>query len=73
MTPFNELLRYPEISRIWDIAETEGLAMLDLEIARQAAMIAYNSSFLMIALGGALLLPLTLLFRPSRRLAGKGP
>ena len=67
VSPYNELLRYPEITRIWDIAETEGLAMLDLEIARQAAMIAYNNSFLMITLGAVLLLPLTLLFRPPRR------
>ena len=70
VNPFNELLRYPEISRVWDIAEIEGLAMLDLEITRQAAMIAYNNSFLMIALGAALLLPITLFFRPPRRRAG---
>jgi len=37
------------------------------EIARQAAKIAYNNSFLMITLGAVLLLPLALLFRPPRR------
>ena len=67
VNPYNELLNYPEISSIWNIAETEGLALLDLEIGRQAAMIAYNNSFLMITLGAAMLLPLTLLFRPPQR------
>ena len=67
VTPFNELLRYPNIPEIWDVTEVWGRAALDLEISRQAEMIAYNNSFLLVALGTALLLPVVFLFRPPRR------
>ena len=67
VTAFNELLRYPNIPEIWDVTEAWGRAALDLEISRQAAMIAYNNSFLLVAIGTATLLPLVFLFRPPRR------
>lgn len=71
VNPFNELLRYPSMPDLWDIAETSGLAALDLEVTRQAAMIAYNNSFLLIAVGTALLLPLVFFFRPPRHAAAE--
>jgi DHA2 family multidrug resistance protein len=67
VTPFNELLRYPNMPEIWDVTEAWGRAALDLEISRQAAMIAYNNSFLLVAAGTAALVPLVFLFRPPRR------
>ena len=66
---FNELLRYPAVREMWDIADAEGLAALDFEITRQAAMIAYNNSFLLIAVASAVLLPMVFFFRPTRHAA----
>ncbi len=66
LSPFNELLRYPNIPEIWDLTEVWGRAALDFEVSRQAEMIAYNNSFLLIAAGTALLLPLVFLFQPPR-------
>ncbi|MFP6743414.1 MAG: DHA2 family efflux MFS transporter permease subunit [Alphaproteobacteria bacterium] len=66
VTPFNELLRYRNMPEIWDLSEAWGRAALDLEVSRQAAMIAYNNSFLLVAMGTVALLPLVFLFRPPR-------
>ena len=44
INPYNELARAPELAARWSIFELEGLAALQLEIARQATMIAYNNS-----------------------------
>ncbi len=56
---------------IWDVTEAWGRAALDVEVTRQAAMIAYNNAFLLVAIGTALLLPLVLMFRPPKRHAKK--
>ena len=63
VTPFNELLRYGSASRLWEITTTEGLAALNLEISRQATMIAYNNSFLISAIVIFALVPLVIFFR----------
>ena len=63
INPFNELTRYGPLSEIWSITETGGLAALELEVSRQATMIAYNNSFLVITLVLAALIPLVVLFR----------
>ena len=73
INPFNELSRYVPLSEIWSITETGGLAALELEVSRQATMIAYNNSFMAIALVMAALIPLIVLFRhrrPQRNPAG---
>ena len=63
VNPFNEVLRGAAMSDIWSIAEASGLAALEYEVTRQATMIAYNNSFLVISLALVALIPLILLFR----------
>ncbi len=63
INPFNDLLRYGSQPEAWTTADSRGLAALDLEIVRQATMIAYNNSFLLIALILGLLIPFIVLFR----------
>jgi DHA2 family multidrug resistance protein len=71
INPFNELFRHSPASELWSIEESSGLAALDLEITRQATMIAYNNSFIAISLLIASLIPFILLFRHPR--AGPAP
>jgi len=70
VNPFNELFQYPAIAEIWDLAEASALAALDHEVTRQAAMIAYNNSFVLLAIGTAVLIPTVFFFRPTRPGAG---
>ncbi len=63
VNPFNELFRGGVGSGLWSITESSGLAAIEHEITRQATMIAYNNSFLVIALSMAALIPFILLFR----------
>jgi DHA2 family multidrug resistance protein len=70
VNPFNELFDYPAVTKIWDLAETSALAALDHEVTRQAAMIAYNNSFVLLAAGTAALIPTVFFFRPPKHRAG---
>ncbi len=63
INPFNELLRYTIFRGNWSIADLKSLQVLDDEITRQAAMIAYNNSFLIITILTAATAPLIFLFR----------
>ena len=63
INPFNELFRGGVGSGLWSITDSSGLAAIEHEITRQATMIAYNNSFLVIALSMAALIPFILLFR----------
>ncbi len=63
VNPFNELWRYTTLRGGWSLGDLEGLTTLNSEIARQAAMIAYNNSFMIIAICSAAAAPLLLLFR----------
>jgi len=63
ITPFNEVLKYPSVINSWSIEELGGLASLQTEVARQAAMIAYNNCFLACAIAMTLLVPAVFLFK----------
>lgn len=67
INPFNELLRGSANIDRWGLSEPGGLAAIQQEIARQATMIAYNNSFLAIALIMLVLIPFLLLFRRRDR------
>ncbi len=73
INPFNGILRYRTYPEAWTTAESSGLAALDIEITRQATMIAYNNSFLLIALILAALIPFIILFRHKTRLDPSPP
>ncbi len=63
ISPFANALRYRLSGDIWDTGELAGLSALDNELSRQAAMIAYNNCFLVIAGLLIVLIPCVLLFR----------
>jgi MFS transporter, DHA2 family, multidrug resistance protein len=68
VTPFNPLLQLPQIARYWDIHSTAGLATLNQEVTRQAAMIAYIDDFKLMMIVALAAIPLLLLVRkPARR------
>jgi len=62
LNPYNENLKYEAAARGWDLASAAGLAQVERELARQAAMLGYASDFQLLAFGalaGILLLLLT--------------
>ncbi len=63
INPFSDLFRYGTQPDAWATTDARGLAALDLEVVRQATMIAYNNSFLLISLLLGSLIPFILLFR----------
>ncbi len=62
-TPFNEALRQGGAAHIWNLTTLAGRAALDLEIQRQAAIIAYADDFKFMMFLALAALPLTLLLR----------
>lgn len=73
VSPYNELMHSPAMPELWDLNERAGLAALDYEITRQAMMIAYNNSFLVMAIMAAALMPLALMFGRPRARAPAAP
>jgi DHA2 family multidrug resistance protein len=67
VTPFNELIQLGLVPHLWDWTHQSGIAAMDAEIARQAAIIGYNNSFFLIALSALVVLPLGLLIRMPPR------
>jgi DHA2 family multidrug resistance protein len=66
VTPFSETVRANTYPELWSLSEPSGLATIEEEVSRQATMIAYNNSFLVIGLVLASLIPFILLFRYRR-------
>ena len=67
VTSFNELFRYGAVPEGWDPTELSGLLAIDAEVTRQAAMIAYNNTYYLIAIVALGAIPLVYLLRPPRR------
>ena len=70
VNPFNDWFRMGTGSGAWSLSDSSSLAAIEVEITRQATMISYNNSFMVIAISLAALIPLILLFRHRRP---KGP
>ena len=68
LTPYNPLLRYADVARSWDLRSLGGLAQAQRQVEQQAAMLAYNADFRLLALAALVALPL-LLFIPRPRRA----
>ena len=66
VTPYNELFRYLSTPQAWDPASLSGLAALQREISRQAAMIGYLNYFHLITLLALAAIPLLFLFSKGR-------
>ena len=73
MTPFNRALTSPHIQAYWNIHTTAGLAALNAEISRQAAMQAYINDFMLIMLIALGSVPLLLLLREVKHQPGGAP
>ena len=70
-SPFNRALVMPGVSEMWDLHTTGGMAALDAEINRQAAMIGYLNDFRLMMVITLVALPLLLLLRtPKARVQG---
>jgi MFS transporter, DHA2 family, multidrug resistance protein len=63
VTPFNEMFRPNVMHQAWQPQQPTGRAALDLEIARQAGIVATNNCFYAIAAISALALPFSFLLR----------
>jgi len=70
VTHHNELFQQAAISSLFDPTTQAGLAALSQEIDRQAQMIAYSNSFLVIALAALIMAPLPLFVTKRRVLKG---
>jgi MFS transporter, DHA2 family, multidrug resistance protein len=67
LTPFSPALHQPSIAHIWNVETAAGLAALNQEITRQAAMIAYIDNFKFMMVATLLAVPLLALLRKARR------
>jgi DHA2 family multidrug resistance protein len=71
ITATNPLLLDPTVQRYWNPATSQGVAAINAEVTRQAAMIAYIDDFKLMMLMALALIPLVLLFSaPSKVAAG---
>lgn len=67
LTVYNQLFQSGGMPRLWNLRTTSGLAAIDAEVVRQAAIIAYTNSFYLIALVTLAVLPLALFVRLPKR------
>jgi DHA2 family multidrug resistance protein len=66
VSPMNELLRNPGLMGGWVWDSTRGLAVLSMEIQRQAQMGGYLNAFVLFGIVSALGVPFAWLFRSSK-------
>ncbi len=67
ISPFNEILVYPNLPQVWNIENLAGLAAMGGEIGRQAAMIGYINAFGLYTLTCLAIVPLILFVRVPKR------
>jgi MFS transporter, DHA2 family, multidrug resistance protein len=67
LRPDNPLAQAPYLSAPYSLTDPSGIAALNQEVTRQAAMIAYNDDFALMLIVILASLPLLLLIRGSRR------
>ena len=69
VTPFNPMLRAPDVTAIWNIATPTGLAALDGEINRQSISIAFVNDFKLMMFVTLAAIPLVFFLRKPRAAA----
>jgi hypothetical protein len=67
LRPDNPLARFPYLSAPYSLTDPSGIAALNHEVTRQAAMVAYNDDFALMLIVILASLPLLLLVRGPRR------
>jgi len=71
VTPFSPALHSPLVQQFWNMHTAAGLAAINQEITRQAAMIAYIDNFKFMMIVTLLAVPMLLLLRKTRRAAAE--
>ncbi len=69
ITIFNPLLLKADSASLWDIHTSQGLALLESEVSRQALQLAYIDDFQLIMLMAIVAIPMALLLRDPARIA----
>lgn len=67
VSPYNPMLHLPGIARFWNLDTRAGLAAIDAEINRQAAMVAYVDDFKLMMVVTLLMIPLLPLISRRQR------
>jgi DHA2 family multidrug resistance protein len=67
VTPFNGALQMPDVSGIIDLQSDKGLALLDMIVTQQAAMIAYLNDYKLLMVLTLATIPLIVIFASSRK------
>jgi len=67
VSPFNEVLGFPQYLRFWDIETTTGLARIAVEVKQQADMIGFLNAFGLYTLACVVVLPLVWMVRMPKR------
>jgi DHA2 family multidrug resistance protein len=70
VTPFNPALYLPAVRQFWNIHSTAGLAALNQEVTRQAALIAYIDDFKLMMVVTLAAIPMLLLLRKAKPAGG---
>ncbi len=71
VTPFNRALHSGVAAHVWNPVSVQGAAMLNVEVTRQAQIIAYIDDFKLMLILAILVMPLLLLTRRPQRAAPK--
>jgi len=67
ITPFNHMLQAGAVGRLWNPAHAAGAAALNVEITRQAQIIAYADDFRLMLILTVIVMPLVFLLRPAKQ------
>jgi DHA2 family multidrug resistance protein len=65
VTPYSQALQQPGVQQLWNLHSATGMAALDLEVNRQAMMIAYVDDFMLMMVITLAAIPLLLLLRKA--------
>jgi len=70
ISPFNDALQYPDVSRWMDLATDQGRAMADQMVTLQAVIMAYANDFMLLAVVCAVSIPFVFLIGSTASLRG---
>ena len=70
VSPFNEILNFPQYLNVWDTETTTGLARIAEEVSNQADMIGFLNAFELYTVASVIVLPLIWMVRMPKRTDG---
>ena len=66
INPYSEAMQSPWLPEQWDILTSNGLALLNVEVNRQAMALGFLNDFTLIMIGSLISVPLVFLLARSR-------